>query len=275
MNCILCEDNGFKKVLKVKDGYCIVKCPCGLVYVNSPDSQTAISDQYKNNKTSPSNYYEETACVDQINFNRRLNILEALTIKGKLLDVGCSVGTFMFFAERRGWVVKGIEPNAKSARIALSHHLTVDNNFLNETPFIYNIDVVTLNDVIEHFPNPLESLQIIRGMLKENGLVAISTPNIDSILTRIFQIKPREHLFYFNKQMITKLLEKAGFEILFCETTGRRRAIDKMSNGATLSKQWKILSKILSFTKLHLLVSIFLDRFFKDEIFVVARKDRN
>jgi 2-polyprenyl-3-methyl-5-hydroxy-6-metoxy-1,4-benzoquinol methylase len=34
---------------------------------------------------------------------------------GKLLDIGCSIGNFIYKMRELGWQVKGIEPNKKAA----------------------------------------------------------------------------------------------------------------------------------------------------------------
>ena len=75
---------------------------------------------------------------------------------GRLLDVGCHVGTFIELAERAGFEVAGVEPSRWAAKRAEArvrgpvHVGVVEDAPLPEGAY----DVVTMWDVIEHLPDP-------------------------------------------------------------------------------------------------------------------------
>lgn len=277
--CILCgaSGEGFCKPYSVQNGYAIVQCKsCQLIFVNPRDNQETVLKQYCEDETSPISYYQSTSDVNTVNFNKRLDWIERHMSIGKLLDVGCSVGTFIETAKKRGWSVLGIEANRKACEVCKNKNLNVVNG-LFESEFVKSLpqkdfDLVCLNDSIEHFSNPLDALILTKSLLRENGYCSISTPNIENILAKIFQMKPKEHLFYFNEATLSKILSQSGFKIEMIVETGRRRPVGKMHLGASINQKWYYVSRFLSASGLHSLASIFLEQFFKDELFVLARK---
>jgi len=107
-SCVLCGELAsvsFEPYCKIS-GYHIIQCKnCKLIFVNPRDNQETILKQYPNDETSPISYYLRTERVDTINFNKRLDWIEKKVATGKLLDIGCSVGTYMNVARNRGWNV--------------------------------------------------------------------------------------------------------------------------------------------------------------------------
>ena len=90
-----------------------------------------------------------------------------------------------------------------------------------------------MSEVIEHLTHPQRSLGLIDRLLVPGGLVLVSTPNIESIWCRTFQIKRGEHLFLFNSTSLRRLFERAAFEICHMETTSRRRSLSQLTNSTT------------------------------------------
>jgi SAM-dependent methyltransferase len=80
-------------------------------------------------------------------------------------------------------------------------------------------DVVTLNHVLEHIPDPNEELREIRRILKDGGTLLLSTPNIDSLQFKIskerwFGLDLPRHLYYYSYETIVTMLEKNGFDVV-------------------------------------------------------------
>ncbi len=159
----------------------------------------------------------------------RLKTIKQFSKKGRILDVGCAYGFFLEVAEEEGWEGYGVEISEYAARYAKEElGLKVSLGELKEVryPSEY-FEVVTLWDVIEHLPDPLGELKEINRILRKGGIVALSTPAIDSLFAKLsgkrwigFQC-PWEHIYYFSRSTISKLLEKAGFEVVRIGTIGR------------------------------------------------------
>jgi len=152
---------------------------------------------------------------------RYLSILERYTIKGQLLEVGCSTGATLKAAKEKGWKVYGVEVNETAAVLA--------RQFLNiETIKIGNLtkdlfqdkffSAVLLFDVLEHISEPSNFIEILKNKLQPSGCLLIITPNISSLSAKILKNSwPHlflEHQCLYSPKSIRLLLEKYGFRIL-------------------------------------------------------------
>lgn len=87
-------------------------------------------------------------------------------------------------------------------------------------PFSKAFDVITMREVLEHLPDPLRALQIVRNTLKPRGLLILSVPNMLSIDCMLrFGIFGRltcsdEHLYSWTIAELKNIMKRAGFDIL-------------------------------------------------------------
>lgn len=136
----------------------------------------------------------------------------------KVLDIGCGSGTFLQAAIRRSWQAFGTELNPQTAQ---AKKLEVWEN-LAQVKANYGaefFDAVTLWHSLEHFSNPAEILSEVSQILKKDGVLLISVPNVESFQARFFRenwwhIDVPRHLFHFSPESLTLLLEKNGFEVV-------------------------------------------------------------
>ena len=99
--------------------------------------------------------------------------------QNNLLDIGSGSGEFLYMAIKSGFVAKGIEPNIGYADYSKKYlNLPVINkNFDNTELTERSYDIVNLQDVLEHIPNPLFCLSFINKILKEDGILLIFKSN--------------------------------------------------------------------------------------------------
>ena len=88
-----------------------------------------------------------------------------------------------------------------------------------------SFDVVTMFEVIEHLRDPAGVLRVVWRLLRDGGLLYLTTPNYDSLSRYLLGsswriILPREHLFYFTAASLGPLLRMSGYEVRSCRTTG-------------------------------------------------------
>ncbi|MBU2639905.1 MAG: class I SAM-dependent methyltransferase [Nanoarchaeota archaeon] len=188
----------------------IVKCKkCGLIYANPQEGN--IEKLYEE---SQDYIYDSSEEARKITFENDLKNIEE---KGKLLDVGCSTGIFLDVAKER-FDVYGVELSKWAYEKAKKITKNVWNNELKKCKFKNDFfDVVVMWDLIEHLTDPNKELKEINRILKKDGKLIISTPNINGFFSRLtgknWWAMIRMHLFYFSPKTIKEILTKNGFEV--------------------------------------------------------------
>lgn len=197
----------------------LVQCRrCALQYVNPRLRGDLILSGYT--EGDDPNYVSQLDARERT-FARALRCIEeTLGRKGAMLDVGTAAGAFVAAARKQGWDAVGCEPNRWLAEFGSRHYgVTIHHGSVFEQEYpAGSFDVVTLWDVIEHTPDPVEVVEYCRTLLKPGGLLVINYPDIGSWIARLLKRKwlflISVHLFYFDRQTIRRLLERHGFEVL-------------------------------------------------------------
>jgi 2-polyprenyl-3-methyl-5-hydroxy-6-metoxy-1,4-benzoquinol methylase len=175
---------------------------CGLAFVPYQTGASRLESQYLEDLSSTVAYYVATAPEDRLTFSRRLRLMAKFqSDRGRLLDVGCSIGTLMSVAREMDWEVEGLEPNPKAANLARRQGFTIRDGFFSKEQIRElsgEYQCVVMSDVIEHIADPMEALRLARELLVPGGFLLLSTPNLESFWCRKFQLKPMEHLFLFS-----------------------------------------------------------------------------
>jgi SAM-dependent methyltransferase len=145
--------------------------------------------------------------------------LPALTGPSKLLDCGAATGFLLEVARDLGYTPYGLELSAFGAS-EIARKFGADHVFCGELQNatfagVDKFDAITMCDYIEHVRDPGETLRLARQLLRSGGQLAITTPDAGSPSRRLlgtgwthYKI---EHLFYFNKRNLGRLLEDVGF----------------------------------------------------------------
>lgn len=140
---------------------------------------------------------------------------------GKLLDIGCGFGFFLNTARKFKWQVTGVELSKPAVQYAQNFYkLDVFNGEVENANYAnHTFNVITFWDVLEHVPNPATFLNYVQQILKKDGLIAFSIPNISSLAARLYKgdwwtLKPEEHLWHFNPQTLKQLLQEQHYKLL-------------------------------------------------------------
>jgi 2-polyprenyl-3-methyl-5-hydroxy-6-metoxy-1,4-benzoquinol methylase len=215
--------------LLTKDGYDLYCCPtCGLVFVYPLPKQEFLTEKvysyesgYQSNKKG--DFKDKPT---DIKTKRIFDILDELEKEGNLLDVGCSSGEFMHYAELEGFTTYGVELNRRTAEVARAQGLNVFNGFLEDAKYESDFfDVIFLGDVIEHVTSPRNLIKECTRVLKRGGIMVISTPNLDCPwaattfkLNQLFKIPwssvtPPYHLSQFSYGNLYRLMREYRYSV--------------------------------------------------------------
>lgn len=151
-------------------------------------------------------------------FKRKaLRWVDAKRPGGRLLEVGSGPGTFLLVAKRLGWSVQGVEPTQLAAEKAQSLGAPTFNGFVEDFAATHDekFDVVVSFEVVEHVPDVIRILSVIRSLLKPDGIFVFSVPNLDDPYTLHQKLQvnlPPLHINFFRRQSMTTALARAGFE---------------------------------------------------------------
>ena len=145
---------------------------------------------------------------------------------GRLLDIRCGMGDFLFCAQKADYSVTGIDFSPKFIDIARQrfgfeelYSLTLDE-FVAEKPQ-NRYDVITFFDVLEHLDDISGFLQSVKGLLNPWGHVACRVPNRERWRFQSPSEEwdyPPKHFTRWNCDALTALFDNHGFSISAIKT---------------------------------------------------------
>jgi SAM-dependent methyltransferase len=168
-------------------------------------------------------------------FKRYVSWITRFVSSGRSLDIGCSTGLLPKMLQDAGFVSAGIELNAANASWGNQHYGVpirsggLEDDLAPEPLY----DLVIMGDVLEHTPNPFTFLCRVNRVLKTNGFVFVSFPDITSIESSYYRLLSKllrrpwlwitchipGHTWEFTPHTAKNLFARAGFEVV-----GFRRA---------------------------------------------------
>lgn len=243
--CLLCEEfvetRLFLKV-KITDGtqraglYRYIICvKCGLVFIHPIPNEldTIYTEEYRTYKDDNISIHEPLIYknlpflwkirirIESFLVDRKRAVM-AFKLNGRILDVGCGIGSFLGEMSKSNWDVYGVEISKYAGQEAA-------NKIGKEKVFIGQLeqcnydsnyfDVVTCWHVLEHVTNINNLIEEISRIMKDDGLIVIEVPNFDSLLFKLFKenyygcIYIPEHVTYWSKKSLVNLLNRHGFKI--------------------------------------------------------------
>ena len=290
ISCILCKDKAVAHLYQI-ESYELLKCKeCGFVFTVPRPSNEELRSLYKQDyyseKQGTYGYnvnYVKAVYIRKSEFSKILRIINKHSVRdGNLLDIGCAHGFFLDIARSNGWKTWGVDISPDAVRFAKRKlGLNIFEGTLEQASYPSKFfDVITMLNFIEHCIDPLSIIFEVNRILKIGGLAAILTPDIESKLAikkaqNWNQIKPPEHLNYFSRNTIRKLLEERGFQIKKIEVAGGLGIVTKARKAAFPTD--KILSWYGNYLWLLKGISQYIAKVLKvgDMILVVARKKKD
>lgn len=232
--CLICNSKNFKAYLNFEEEKAnFVRCQdCNLVFLNPQPSPKFLSRHYDEDYIYESEDEINTKLAklfhDELKPNLQLAEMKMDRIeeytgldRGRILDVGCGVSLFLKEAQMRGWQIFGIEPSKPAVKFVKERlFIDITCRFFPDERLPDNFfDVVTLWEVLEHLSDPVNALREAYRILKPEGLLFLTTPNVKSLVSIILDkqwkaFSPPVHLVLFNYQTLQGAFEQAGLKTL-------------------------------------------------------------
>lgn len=196
----------------------IVRCTvCGLTYAVPETPVADLTLDYEN-------MHDTDYLAEEKGRREQASLVLAKILKhktsGRLLDVGSGPGFFLDEAKKRGFEAEGVDLSGWASAYAAEHFgIKVHTGDLAGARFAdRSFDVVVMNDFIEHVPDPKAMLAEARRILKNDGILYLSTPDINSALSRVLGGRwwgiNKYHLYYFSRKTLAGLFQAVGFKPL-------------------------------------------------------------
>ena len=238
--CALCGGVIFKTALEC-EGFSFVRCKhCGLVQRNPQPDKNEILARYSSTYGNDYLSYElknedaflklQQLALKDAGFSKleKKFFAEAEKLRApapSILDIGCATGALIASLREKGWRVTGVEISPSADYAKNERKLDVRNIPLEENHFPdSSFNVILASHLIEHLNDPKIFLEETYRILKSNGYLFITTPDISGFQSRLFGSRWRsaifDHLYLFSRYTLSKMLKATGYKVESCHSWG-------------------------------------------------------
>lgn len=221
--CEVCASTQSQPMFQKLD-HQFVRCgDCGLERISPQPSDETLAKIYGAHYYDAWGLHDNETTVAALKKRTFKYVLDRLPVPAgqKLLDCGAATGFLLEVAKERGYEPYAVELSEFGAQ-EIARKLGEDRVFCGElqnatfpTAKAGDFGAITMCDYIEHVRDPRHTLELARKLIADGGALAITTPDAGSPSHRVlgtgwthYKI---EHLFYFNKKNLERLLKEVGF----------------------------------------------------------------
>ena len=177
-----------------------------------------------------SNYYNSKHSVYKMNAGRRKHIIDLIPSQTKtVLDIGCGVGDFAAFLQKKEYKVWGVDISKDvlsqaEGSLESSFCFNVEDEQWPAELMLKKFDVVIASEIIEHLFHPDIFLKKLKPLLNTGGKIIITTPNFLfwknrlKILFGKFEYASEGlldfgHIRFFTVKTALKIFKKCGLKV--------------------------------------------------------------
>ena len=199
--------------------YRMVRCrTCGLVRSDPVLDAEAMAELYRE---SSFDYGDELEGI-RATYGAALDRLASVAAgRNGLLDVGCGSGFVLELARDRGWqTVRGVEPSSDAiAKADPGVRSAIVQDVLREGLFdAESFDAVTLFQVLDHIPEPVDFLRECLRILRPGGAILALNHNVTAWSARILgersPIIDVEHTYLYSPETMRRIFGQVGFDVV-------------------------------------------------------------
>ncbi|MGA8164632.1 MAG: methyltransferase domain-containing protein [Waddliaceae bacterium] len=226
------------EAIDFKEGFTIINCKnCGFKHITPiplPEELESFyqEDYYSIEKPKYIQEVEEDSEWWEMTYQEYYALFEKHLKTGtkRVLDIGSGLGYFLKCGQELGWTVMGIEPSKQAYTYSQQFSVNVVNDFLTKqlADTLGTFDVIFMDTVMEHLPDPISFLALTKHMLAEEGMVCVVSPNdynpLQNIIREQLQLEPwwvvpTHHINYFDVHSMQSLLGKLAFDVVKTTST--------------------------------------------------------
>jgi 2-polyprenyl-3-methyl-5-hydroxy-6-metoxy-1,4-benzoquinol methylase len=142
----------------------------------------------------PASYYDVPSTLAELDARTaderyKLRIIQRWVPAGRLVEVGPAYGLFARVAQQAGYEVDTIEMDERCCeflRNVVGVGATRSDDVVDALERVAHADVIAMWHVLEHLPNPWESLAMAAARLRPGGIIVLATPNPHAMQFRLF-----------------------------------------------------------------------------------------
>lgn len=221
--CPSCDADRPQLIVRRPDRLVVARCPaCLMIYLPMVPSDELLAEFYERYSTAHQVWQSGKTAAGAIASARRrrhgngllLEIAQRRRVRGaRLLEVGCSKGSFLLDAREAGAEVSGVEIDGPARAFVetldIRCHQSLDHAHMS-APF----DIIVALNVIEHLPNPRSWTESLASLLAPGGMAVLWTPNGGQVATFGagwvgFRVD-LDHLNYFSAATLSRLVLGCG-----------------------------------------------------------------
>jgi 2-polyprenyl-3-methyl-5-hydroxy-6-metoxy-1,4-benzoquinol methylase len=171
--------------------------------------------------------------VDVNSNSHQARIVRLVGTGKRVLELGCATGYMSRVLRDRRCQIVAVEIDGKAAELAAAFCERVLVGDLDQLDLVQELgedrfDVVLAADVLEHLKDPLAVLRAVKKVLKPDGYLLASIPNVAHGSVRLALLSGRfpysetglldhTHLRFYSRETMEKLFEGAGYAIVHLE----------------------------------------------------------
>jgi SAM-dependent methyltransferase len=223
--CPVCGQTGARPTFAIEglEARVVTCVGCGLGSIFPQPDAATIAGFY------PPEYYGHTGAKFEPLVESLVRLVAARHVRflarrlprgGRVLDLGCGRGVLLATFANMGFEVHGVEVSETAAQGADPRvELRFASRLADAQYPAEFFDQIVIWHVLEHVPDPRETLQEAHRILKPGGRVVVAVPNFSSWQARWagpawFHLDLPRHLFHFPVEALRSLLENCGLECL-------------------------------------------------------------
>ena len=231
--CPVCAGKKFSEHLTCEDylvshkQFQLMKCDdCGFVFTQDFPVEAEIGEYYKaedyvsHSDTNKGLFNKLYHLVRHYMLGQKYRWISRYKKGGKLLDIGTGTGYFPAYMREKGYDIRAVEISADARAFAKKHFdLDIDapsklNDYASQS-----FDVITMWHVMEHVEDLQGEWDILKRLLKPNGVLVIAVPNNASKNAAMYGRYwaawdvPR-HLWHFTPATMEHIASNHGFKII-------------------------------------------------------------